>query len=60
LNAGGAKVIGSETSCPSVPGLFPNVGAPGIVPAAKNPLPGLKLPCEFKNGILNTYYANLA
>jgi hypothetical protein len=37
-----------------------NVGASGTLPAAENPLPGLKLPCEVKNGMLNTYYANLA
>jgi hypothetical protein len=36
------------------------VGASGILPAAENPLPGLKLPCAVKNGMLNTCYANLA
>lgn len=46
----------------TVPALIPfgNVGAFGILPAAENPLPGLKLPCEVKNGISNTCYANLA
>ncbi len=46
----------------TVPELIPfgNVGALGILPAAENPLPGLKLPCEVKNGMLITYYANLA
>jgi hypothetical protein len=38
----------------TVPELIPfgNVGALGILPAAENPLPGLKLPCEVKNGML--------
>jgi len=47
---------------PSVPAstTLGNVGGPGTVPAAEKTLPGLKLACEIKNGILNTYYANLA
>jgi hypothetical protein len=59
LKAGTTKVTGIDTF-PSVAGVTPKVGAPGTVPAAKNTLPGLKLACEVKNGMLNTYYANLA
>ena len=47
---------------PSVPAVaaLGNVGGPGTVPAAEKTLPGLKLACEIKNGMLDTYYANLA
>jgi hypothetical protein len=54
------KVTPRALSLASIDGVLAKVRALGILPAAENPLPGLKLPCEVKNGIFGTYYANLA
>jgi hypothetical protein len=54
------KVTPRALSFDSIDGVLAKVKASGILPAAENPLPGLKLPCEVRNGILNTYYPNLA